>query len=87
MFALIDPQMIEDNANLNKKTKGKILQHCGYEDTVVNHILLLKSANVNKLEQVDLERIADKSMLSRRAFTVQCIFNMEILTLGFNVID
>ena len=93
MFALIHPELCVSQteklgSDLPKNAaKSKILQHCGFEDTIVNHVLLLRSATINKLEQADLERIADKSMLSRRAFNVQCIENMELLSLSFNVID
>lgn len=59
----------------------------GFEDTVINHILLIKDVSDQKIKQDDVERHVDKSLLSRRAFTVQCISNMECLSLTYTNID
>ena len=59
----------------------------GFEDTVVNHILLMKDLAENTIKRKDIERRVDRSLLSRRAFTVQCICNMETLTLTQSSID
>ena len=58
--------------------------HMGFEDTVINHLLVIKDISEKKITRVDIERRADKSYLSRRAFSVQCINNMECLCLNYN---
>lgn len=77
MFAIMDPKRYEENEEkyqkLKVKQQNKILQHCGFEDTVVNHLLLLRELQEEKMQKKTMERREDKSMLSRRLFTVQCI--------------
>jgi len=60
---------------------------CGYEDSVVNHILLIKDIAENEYNQDDLVRRTDSSMLSRRAFDVLCVDNIECLELTFYHLD
>jgi len=42
----------------------------GYEDSVVNHILLIKDINSNDYDDVGLEKRLTGSSLSRRFFSV-----------------
>ena len=80
MFAAIDPE----TGLKKRKNSGKVLLHFGFEDTVVNHLLLLKEMDIdNRNHNHKLERKIDKSMLSRRAFTVQVMHNLECLILNF----
>jgi hypothetical protein len=59
----------------------------GFEDSVINHLLLIKDIDEKIISSLDIEKRADKSYLSRRAFTVQCLNNMECLSLSFADID
>jgi hypothetical protein len=55
----------------------------------VNHLILLKDledAEENDWE-VSMEHVCSRASLSRRAFTVQCIYNMEALVLTFGDLD
>ena len=49
---------------------GSTLQHIGYEDSVVNHLLLIKDIESNEWGDNELDRRTQASMLSRRFFTV-----------------
>ena len=42
----------------------------GFEDSVINHLLLIKDIDEHKYTHEDIERKVDRSLLSRRAFTV-----------------
>ena len=66
MFAVIDPKLSARKG----KSHEKMFYHCGFEDTVVNHLFLIKELEMNKNENKKLENKIDSSMLSRRAFTV-----------------
>ena len=66
---------VESKKNDNKR----LLQHFGFEDSIVNHLLMIKGLSEKKIGERDVERRADKSFLSLRTFSVQCIVNMEIL--------
>ena len=83
IISIIDPKRAEENNNSRhpKESHKKILQNMGFEDTVVNHIFLMKDLAENTIKHKDIERYFDKSILSKRAFTVQCICNMEVLSL------
>jgi hypothetical protein len=45
----------------------------GYEDSVVNHVLLIKDIEKNEYDTIDLDRRANTSVMSKRFFTVQAI--------------
>jgi hypothetical protein len=77
IFALIHP-LIEDE-ELPTNTVFKTMDHCGFEDTIINHLLYLKS-DVKK-DSPDLE------LLGRRNFNVQCMSHMESLGLTFHSLD
>ena len=64
-----------------------MLEYYGFEDSVINHLLLIKDISEKKIGKDDIERRADRSFLSRRAFSVQCIYNMECLCLSFTDLD
>ena len=66
-----------------KPDQTSVLWHCGFEDSVVNHLLLLKYAKEKKFTQEEVEKTVDKSMLSCRVFTVQSIDKMDCLVLTF----
>jgi hypothetical protein len=59
----------------------------GVEDSVVNHLLLIKDIEQNNYDTIDLDRRTNQSMLSKRFFTVQGIQHMESLTLSFADLD
>lgn len=59
----------------------KVLEHFGFEDSIVNHLKLIKGLSEKKITKDDLEAQADRSFLSTRYFSVQCIVNMECLEL------
>ena len=46
------------------------LKHLGVEDSVVNHLLLIKDIEKNNYDTIDLDRRTNQSMLSKRFFTV-----------------
>jgi len=46
------------------------LKHVGFEDSVVNHILLIKDIEKNEYDTIDLDRRASTSLMSKRFFTV-----------------
>ena len=63
------------------------MKHLGVEDSVVNHLLLIKDIEQNNYDTIDLDRRTNQSMLSKRFFTVQGIQHMESLTLSFADLD
>ena len=65
----------------------RVLMYMGFEDTVINHLLLIKDIAEKKFNKADIERRADKSYLSRRTFSVQCIYNMECMCLNYADLD
>ena len=79
IFSIIDP--------VYDQKEGKLLQYMGYEDSVINHLLLIKEISEKNISGATVERRADKSFLSRRKFNVQCLYNMECLCLAFTDID
>lgn len=79
MFAVIHPETAARN--------NKALLQCGFEDTVVNHLLLLKELDCGKKHNHKMARKIDNGKLSRRAFTVQVMHNMECLILNFTDLD
>ena len=80
IFAVINPKAtVLETKNLMK--------HFGFEDSVVNHLLLLKDIKLNDYDDIDLERRSHTSILSKRFFTVHSIDNIESLTITFADID
>ena len=55
----------------------------GYEDSVFNHLCLLKDINENDFDTVDLDKRTNVSILGKRHFTVACINLVESLSLTF----
>ena len=69
-----------------------ILTWFGFEDTVVNHILLMQDIADREEGPYDTslhnkKHQTKEKMLSMRAFSVQCIYNMECLSLPMDDID
>jgi len=60
---------------------------CGFEDSVVNHILLIKDMQEKHLDSDELKRRTQEKLLQRRVFDVICIQNVECLSLFFHDID
>jgi hypothetical protein len=52
----------------------KLLYHCGYEDTVMRHMILLKDIE-DLADNCDVKRnrLIEKAHFTKRLFTVQCI--------------
>lgn len=63
------------------------MRHFGFEDTVINHLLLIKDVKSNNYDAAELERRSQTSVLSKRFFTVHGIDNIESLSLTFSDID
>jgi hypothetical protein len=70
-------------ASFNENT----LQHFGYEDSIINHLLLIKDIENHEWNDFDLDKRTQTSMLSKRFFTVQCIKSTESLSLNWPDID
>jgi len=85
IFAVIDPS-ISDQKSASKNA-SRTLKYIGYEDTVVNHTLLVRDIQNERYEEIDLERRANASIMSKRFFTVQAIQHIESLTLNFADLD
>ena len=86
MFAIIHPKLVEEaiaDGKENLPKFRKVIQYCGFEDSVVNHTQLLKLIKKENLTSGALERLTDKSPLSHRIFTVQCMSEVEVLQLSF----
>ena len=83
IFAVINPVM-KGKHNQDLIGSDKLLYHCGFEDTVMSHLVLLKDINNNEDHS---KRLIKKANFSKRLFTVQCIHNMETLVLTFQDID
>lgn len=84
IFTIIDPKRHEDS---NSIINDKVLMYMGFEDTVINHLLLIKDIAERKFNNEDIERRADRSYLSRRTFSVQCIYNMECMSLNYSDLE
>ena len=69
IFAIVDSKN-ETNVSKNMKAGEKLLEYYGFEDSVINHLLLIKDISDKKIGKDDIERRADRSFLSRRAFSV-----------------
>ena len=69
------------------KRSQKTLKYLGYEDSVVNHTLLVKDISQNDYDEIDLEKRANANIMSKRFFTVQGIQHIESLTLSFSDLD
>jgi len=66
----------------------KILYHCGFEDTVLRHLMLIKDIDdLPDDSRAERKVLIEKANFSRRLFTVQCIHNMECLVLTFKDIQ
>ena len=65
IFAVVNPRP-EDYSERN-------LKHLGYEDSVVNHLSLLRDINENDLDTIDLDKRTNTNLLSKRFFTVRAI--------------
>ena len=79
MFALVHPQIMDEEDTLDNYDGVVHVQgHCGFEDTVVNHLTLLKRVQNKEIQQGEVEML-----LQKRAFTVRCIQHMECLGLNF----
>jgi hypothetical protein len=63
------------------------LQHCGFEDTIVNHSLLLREIDESPGKQEDIDQYIEDAVLSKRAFTVQAVTNLRSVTLSMSDID
>lgn len=77
--------VIKGGESVNKG--DQTLQHIGYEDSVVNHLLLIKDIENNDWDDHQLVKRQSTSILSKRFFTIQCIKHMESLTLSFADLD
>ena len=63
MFSLIHPGLIEKAAEEDMDhlpQYKKVIQYCGMEDSVVNHINLLKLVNEGEVTSDAIERLADE---------------------------
>jgi hypothetical protein len=84
---VIDPTASEDN---DFEVGGKrVLKHLGYEDSVVNHLQLLREIEKRGETQdtIEFDKLTNFGLLSKRFFSVRCIDNLESLTLTFPEID
>jgi hypothetical protein len=81
IFALIHPLLEQEQEKEEQSTNTvfKTMDHCGFEDTIINHLLYLKTDG--KKDASDLE------LLGRRNFNVQCMSHMESLGLTFHSLD
>lgn len=85
IFSVVDPS--KSDAQAEEQKQVSTLKHLGYEDSVVNHILLIKDIEKNEYDTIDLDRRASTSQMSKRFFTVQGIQHIESLTLNFIDLD
>ena len=66
------------------------MSHCGFEDTVMNHLNLIKDVKEMNLSGISIHEICrkmEKRELDRRYFTVQAIANSEFLVLSMSDLD
>ena len=85
IIALINPKDTDEGGQT--PASKTILKHLGYEDSVVNHLQLLKDSEDSDYDTIDLEKRANMQLLSKRFFTVKTIEHMESFTLKFDDID
>lgn len=86
IYGVIDPSGSSKN-DLKDNIRGRALKQVGYEDSVYNHISLIKMINEeNDFDTIQLEK-KQANMLNRRYFTVKSIENMESLTINFAELD
>jgi hypothetical protein len=63
------------------------LSHVGLEDTVVNHLFLLRDLTTYDFDDFDLDRRMNNGQLSKRYFCCLAIAHIEGLTLSMQTID
>ena len=71
IFAIIDPSISDQKSA--KKHGSRSLKYIGYEDSVVNHTLLIRDIHKENYDDIDLDRRANASVMAKRFFTVQAI--------------
>ena len=59
----------------------------GLEDTVINHLFLLKDLKEYDYDDIDLERRMNNGQLNKRYFCTIAIAHIEGLSLGMATID
>jgi CRP-like cAMP-binding protein len=80
MFGVIDPTHM-----LGWQEELQVFQFIGMEDTILNHINLMRAFKSRKLKTLLDQR--GKALLSKRSFQVTCIREAECLTLSMEAID
>ena len=76
-----------DEDDYDEKDETRKLSYIGYEDTVINHILLLRDMTTNVYTESQLENRTSPAIMNQRFFTVQCIENLESLTISFKDLE
>ena len=69
IFYVIDPKPANQNIDC--------LASVGWEDSIINHLLLIRDMEKNDYDDIDLDRRMNKNQLSKRHFTVISIQNVE----------
>jgi hypothetical protein len=88
IFAVVDPAApVQENEA--ESCSKRVYKNFGYEDSVVNHLQLLKEIENRQKENetIEFEKLTNISTLSKRYFSVRCVDNLESLTLTFQEID
>ena len=79
MFAIIHPHILHNRLDVvNAQGAVHVLDKCGFEDTVVNHLALHKTIRTGRFDTSETEKA-----LRYRRFAVRSIQHMESCSLGF----
>ena len=69
IFYVVDPKPTDHNIDC--------FASIGWEDSIINHLLLLRDMDNHDYDDIDLDRRMNKNQLAKRYFTVISIQNVE----------